>query len=566
MDAVARLTSEAVGSERCGLPADWLSIQRQAARSGSDPLHALARETGLTVTRCLDLVCERLALSRRVQAGLEDAHPEVSRVPFELMRRRRVLLVRQADELVAIVADPFDWLARDWITGLVHPDPVRFEVCDAEALQDLLHEAEAGNSIRDTFATHVAADQSVEDDEIGLVDIHAPASGQAVVLLNSILMDALQAGASDVHLETGATRLEVKLRIDGVLADAAQVPGRRIAEQLISRIKVLSQLDIAERRRPQDGRFRVRDRLRAIDLRVSIMPSIHGEDAVLRILDKSRLTENGSPLTLQALGFDAPDCDQLRRLVGLPYGMLLVTGPTGSGKSTTLYAALSEMRSGRDKIVTIEDPVEYELPGVLQIPVNERKGLTFAVGLRSILRHDPDRIMVGEIRDAETADIAIQAALTGHLVLTTVHANNVFDVIGRLENMRADPYTIAASVNGIWAQRLLRRLCDQCARPAACPAIANTLVPQGGASTAAWREAVGCAACRHTGYRGRIAVAEVLEIDDGIRELIANRASATRIKERALAAGTRLLRTAALHAAARGVTSVDEVLRVTRHD
>jgi general secretion pathway protein E len=356
--------------------------------------------------------------------------------------------------------------------------------------------------------------------------------------------------------------MTIRHRVDGVLTSVGSMSGGDFAEQTISRIKVMAELDIAERRVPQDGRFKVAARGREIDVRVSIMPSIHGEDAVLRILDKQRLTDEVAGLRLEALGFDAVTMSALRRLSAEPYGMLLVTGPTGSGKTTTLYAAIGEINHGHDKIVTIEDPVEYQLPGVLQIPVNEKKGLTFARGLRSILRHDPDKIMVGEIRDGETAQIAVQAALTGHLVLTTVHANNVFDVLGRFTHMGLDPYSLVAALNGIVAQRLVRVNCTECAeedRPDAALLAAAGIAPHDGAMLRAGR---GCAHCRGTGYRGRKAVAEVLILDDELREMIVTREPVRRVKEAACAKGTRLLREAGLELVRRGETSLQELNRV----
>src|SRR5512142_1383609 len=341
--------------------------------------------------------------------------------------------------------------------------------------------------------------------------------------------------------------------------------GLEIAEQVISRVKVMSELDIAERRVPQDGRFKVSMQGHEVDFRVSIMPSIFGEDAVLRILDKQTLTDNIKGLSLSHLGFDAESIAGLRRLSCEPYGMLLVTGPTGSGKTTTLYAAISEINNGQDKIITIEDPVEYQLAGVLQIPVNEKKGLTFARGLRSILRHDPDKIMVGEIRDPETAQIAIQSALTGHLVFTTVHANNVFDVLGRFSHMEVDTYALVSALNGILAQRLVRIVCEQCAEPSE-PSL--DLIAQSGLSApavAGWtfRTGRGCAQCRGTGYRGRRAVGELLVLNDELREAIVARAPARRLKELALAGGSRLIRTAALDLVRQGVTTLLEANRVT---
>jgi general secretion pathway protein E len=352
-----------------------------------------------------------------------------------------------------------------------------------------------------------------------------------------------------------------------VLDHAASVNGIELAEQVVSRLKVLAELDIAERRVPQDGSFRVEASGREIDLRVSIMPSIHGEDAVIRVLDKRAMIEAYGALTLEALGFDADSLTTLRMLAEEPYGMLLVTGPTGSGKTTTLYAALTEIHNGRDKIITIEDPVEYQLPGILQIPVNEKKGLTFAKGLRSILRHDPDKIMVGEIRDRETAEIAVQSALTGHLVLTTVHANNVFDVFGRFTHMGIDPYAFVSALNGIWAQRLVRINCPHCAAPYA-PSEAELarvhLAPED-VTDFRFMQGTGCGDCRGTGYKGRRSIAEILMLNDEIRELIIEKRPIRQIKEAARANGTRSLREAALELVRRGDTTIAEIKRVTLH-
>jgi general secretion pathway protein E len=393
------------------------------------------------------------------------------------------------------------------------------------------------------------------------------AASPAVKLVNSTLYDALKAGASDIHLESTTGGLAVKYRIDGVLDHATSVNGIEVAEQVISRLKVLAELDISERRVPQDGSFRVEAAGREIDLRVSIMPSIHGEDAVIRILDKRAMIEAYGSLTLEALGFDAASLVTLRGLAQEAYGMLLVTGPTGSGKTTTLYAALTEIHSGREKIITIEDPVEYQLPGILQIPVNEKKGLTFAKGLRSILRHDPDKIMVGEIRDRETAEIAVQSALTGHLVLTTVHANNVFDVFGRFTHMGIDPYAFVSALNGIWAQRLVRTNCPHCAVPQSPTDADLAAVNLTRADVADYQfmEGKGCGDCRGTGYKGRRAIAEILTLNDEIRELIVDKRPIRQIKAAAHANGTRSLRMAALELVKRGATTLAEIKRVTLH-
>ena len=401
-------------------------------------------------------------------------------------------------------------------------------------------------------------------EEISLKAIGADVS-PVVKLVHSTLYDGLSSGASDIHIENDAQGLNIKYRIDGVLNAVAQTPGREMAEQTISRIKVMAELDIAERRVPQDGRFKVMMRGREIDLRVSIMPGVFGEDAVLRILDRQQLADELKGITLDRLGFAGADLALIRKLSREPYGMFLVTGPTGSGKTTTLYAAISEINTGQDKIVTIEDPVEYQLPGILQIPVNEKKGLTFARGLRSILRHDPDKIMVGEIRDAETAQIAVQSALTGHLVFTTVHANNVFDVIGRFMHMGVDPYSFVSALNGILAQRLVRVNCSHCAEPVTpTPQLLaeSGLTPQAVAGYD-FRAGKGCGHCRGSGFKGRRAIPEMMVLNDEIRELISTRAPIRQVKEAAARAGVRTLRDSALDLVRQGVTTLEEVNRVT---
>jgi general secretion pathway protein E len=401
-------------------------------------------------------------------------------------------------------------------------------------------------------------------DDLSLQSISEDTSA-VVKLVHSTIYDALRTGASDIHLETGGETLGIKYRVDGVLLQIGSAPGRATAEQVISRIKVMAELDISERRIPQDGRFRIWSRGRAIDFRVSIMPSIHGEDAVLRILDKQAVTDQVRGLRLDFLGFDEAAMRKVRRLTAEPYGMFLVTGPTGSGKTTTLYAAVSEINTGRDKIITIEDPVEYQLPGVLQIPVNEKKGLTFARGLRSILRHDPDKIMVGEIRDPETAQIAVQAALTGHLVFTTVHANNVFDVLGRFTHMGIDAYSLVAALNGILAQRLIRLNCPQCSAPRVPDA--QQLIESGFTAERIagfkFRAGSGCGHCRGSGYKGRRAIAELLVFTDEMRERIAARAPLRELKQLALAGGTQFLRDAAMQMVREGSTTLEEINRVT---
>jgi len=402
-----------------------------------------------------------------------------------------------------------------------------------------------------------------DTEELSLLTINEDTS-PVVKLVNSTLYDALKVQASDIHLECEADGLAIKYRVDGVLVSIGQVKGAETAEQVISRVKVLAELDIAERRIPQDGRFKVLVKGREIDFRVSVMPNIFGEDAVLRLLDRRALTEASQSLTLENLGLNADAMVAIRRLSLKPHGMLLVTGPTGSGKTTTLYAAITEINTGRDKIITIEDPVEYRLPRILQIPVNEKKGLTFARGLRSILRHDPDKIMVGEIRDEETAEIAVQAALTGHLVFTTVHANSVYDVLGRFLHMNVDPYSFSSALNGIVAQRLLRMICPQCAvdvEPDAEQLAEAGLEKREGEWI--FRAGRGCGHCRGTGYKGRKAVAEAMILNDELRELIAAKSPLSVLKSAAARSGVRPLREAAFDLMRRGETTLEEVNRVT---
>ncbi|NWG31559.1 MAG: type II/IV secretion system protein [Rhodocyclaceae bacterium] len=518
---------------------------------------------------------------------LHRLQPLFERVPLAQARARRCALLRDGRQLVGVSDDPFDADRQRWLEAragrpvewyLATPEDLTAwldrQTATASALAGIAAAkvgAKAANSGgRPTVDGGVAPVSGVEttprDEDIALAGAQHDES-PVVRLVTSTLHDALRLGASDIHLEATPQGLVVRYRIDGVLERIGEAAGRDTAEQAISRLKVLAELDIAERRVPQDGRFAVRFAGRRVDLRLSIMPSIHGEDAVLRILDKRRLVADGETLNLERLGFAADDLARMRELAAQPYGMLLVTGPTGSGKTTTLYGVLSEIHDGRDKIVTIEDPVEYELPGVLQIPVNERKGLTFARGLRSILRHDPDKIMIGEIRDAETAEIAVQSALTGHLVLSTVHANNVFDVFNRFAHLGIDPYALTSALGGVWAQRLLRTVCPHCAEavaPSSRALAALRLSPETArVELAGLRQGKGCGECRGTGYRGRRAVAEILALDDRLRALIAQRAPLAEIKAEARRQGMRSLRDAALQLARAGQTTLEEVARVT---
>jgi general secretion pathway protein E len=468
--------------------------------------------------------------------------PAFDAVPYGEALRRSCVALREHSEneagaLSVVLGDPLDLDTQDWLESRLEA-PFRYRIAEKAEVTAYLAQQEEKFKALDGFSP----DQHEETVDRNTQEISfesaAEGDGTVVKLVTSTLYDALKAGASDVHLESTSGGLVIKYRIDGVLTTAQSVSGVELAEQVISRIKVMSELDIAERRVPQDGRFKARRDGRDIDFRVSVMPSALGEDAVLRILDRRALSDQLSGLSLDSLGFEAVLKARLRELAAQPYGMMLVTGPTGSGKTTTLYALISETNNGEDKFVTIEDPVEYQLPGVLQIPVNEQKGLSFARGLRSILRHDPDRIMVGEIRDPETAEIAVQSALTGHLVYTTVHANNAIDVLGRFRHMGVDAYNLVSALNGVLAQRLVRTFCKAC-------------------------KGEGCGECRGTGFKGRRAIGELLVLNDDLRELIVARAPARQLKEAARAAGTLPLREAAMQLVQAGETTMEEINRVT---
>jgi len=544
-----------------------VAAAHRLVRHGGLPavVSGLQEEFGLSEDTACELAAAAFHLTALGLADLADHTLARDLAPFaEFVRRQALVLIDGEDYLVA-AADPLEAGLRDWLEGLVPLGRrLRWRLVPASVVTAYLAREESRVRALEGSLGGEGGGVSLgsEAEDLSLERISEDDSA-VVRLVRSTLHDGLKAEASDIHIEANGRGLAIKYRIDGVLNYAGAIDGSDTAEQMISRIKVLSELDISERRVPQDGRFKVSWQGREIDIRVSIMPSIWGEDAVLRVLDKQALTDHLRGLSLDVMGF-APDIlGRIRRLAAEPYGMVLVTGPTGSGKTTTLYGALSEINRGEDKIITIEDPVEYQLAGVLQIPVNEKKGLTFARGLRSILRHDPDKIMVGEIRDAETAQIAVQAALTGHLVFTTVHANNVFDVIGRFLHMEVDPYNLVSALNGVVAQRLIRTLCPACAqaaRPGAAElADAEIEVTEGWA----FRRAVGCGACRGTGYKGRRAIAELLVLNDEIRELIIGRAPIRQLKEAARRGGTRSLRASALDLVREGITSLEEANRVT---
>jgi general secretion pathway protein E len=555
-DAPARLSPEQVGQAR-----------KVAMQSGGRVLEILAAQLGVGAQQFLSCLGETFSMPVYALPELQACKPAFDIISYtDAVRHECLALRRENGSLLVVYADPFDpgkqarlgeLIPRSAEWGLVGLEDLSAELARLERTVRAMESFSDGPADSETLAAAFV-------EEISLLKLDE--SGSPVVrFVHSTLFDALRSDASDVHFETHATGMTVKYRLDGVLIVAGGLSQPSMAEQAISRIKVMAELDIAERRVPQDGRFKALIDDRAVDFRVSVMPSVFGEDAVIRVLDKRALVNQTMELRLDGLGFDASSIQTLRKLAKEAYGMMLVTGPTGSGKTTTLYASITEINDGQDKIVTIEDPVEYQLSGVLQIPVNEKKGLTFARGLRSILRHDPDKILVGEIRDPETAEIAVQAALTGHLVFTTVHANNVFDVIGRFTHMGVDPYSFVSAINGIVAQRLVRLNCPHCVADAAPD---DDLLQESGltselAKDYLFRAGKGCDHCRGTGYKGRKAIAEVLMMTEEMRELIISRASVRILRETAARNGTLFLRQAALQLVQHGETTLQAINRVT---
>src|SRR5450755_2776430 len=497
--------------------------------------------------------------------------PELFRsIPAEMMFRYKfVPLESHNGTLVVAVADPSQLQLTDELSLLLGKR-LQIKVATTSQIDDLVKRTEQSQRVLDQategFTLQVVHDDEDSDENISMDKLTRDSGVSPVVrLVDTVIFTALERRASDIHIETRSTEVVVKYRIDGVLQYAMQPLAKEWHATILSRIKVMSELDIAERRVPQDGRFRVRYKGRFVDFRVSIMPSVHGEDAVLRVLDKETLSEKFRNLSLDVVGFDGADVAKFRRYIHEPYGMVLVTGPTGSGKTTTLYAAINEIKSDEDKIVTIEDPVEYQVRGITQIPVNEKKGLTFARGLRSILRHDPDKIMVGEIRDQETAQIAINSALTGHLVFTTVHANNVTDVIGRFINMGVEPYNFVSALNCIMAQRLVRVICENCKKRVT---YSPEILKESGLDPAEWSavpfyEGTGCLECSGSGYRGRTAITELLDLSDRIREMIIDRRPTSEIKRAAREGGMTFLRESGLRKVRGGSTTLREINKVT---
>ena len=503
---------------------------------------------------------------------LRDVHLDVELLrstPVDLMFRYNfVPLADEGGALVIAMADPSDLVEVDEVSALLDR-PLVIKVAAQSEIAALLKKSESSQRVLDEATEGFKLDLIREDEGGGEVitieTITQDESSPIIRLVDTIVFTALGRRASDIHIETGPSELVVKDRVDGMLGPAMDPIAKEHHSTIISRIKVMSELDISEKRIPQDGRFKTRYKGRSIDFRVSIMPSIHGEDAVIRILDKESISDKFRTLNLDVVGFSAADSKRFHRYINEPYGMVLVTGPTGSGKTTTLYGALMEIKNDEDKIITIEDPVEYQIKGITQIPVNEKKGLTFARGLRSILRHDPDKIMVGEIRDNETAQIAIQSALTGHLVFTTVHANNVVDVLGRFLHMGVDPYNFVSALNCILAQRLVRLICPNCTKPVSYSEEilrASGLDPKEYADTD-FQEGEGCLECNGTGFRGRTAIHELLDLSDHIREMIVDRRPTSEIKRAAHEEGVTFLRESAVSKVVSGQTTLKEINKVT---
>lgn len=540
------------------------SLDELQIAPGVSPLAQLLQRTDLPESQLLDEIGRRAGFRVFYPAQLECCTPAFDAIPLqECLSKELLPLYGEEGQLFIVLCDPYRPFLHEWLAGLLGSTPFELVLSPRESIQAFM--ANWGENHRlsqDVTSTAVDARYlpALTLTVASLKEEHPAVRG-----LNAILLDAMNSRASDIHLENTSSGLLVRLRLDGVLITVNTFTGRELAEQIISRIKVLAELDISEQRIPQDGRCRAIINERDVDIRVSIMPGLFGEDAVLRLLDRSHLTGEDNELSLERLGFDDDSRSMLRKIARQPYGMLLITGPTGSGKTTTLYSLIGEVRTSEEKIITVEDPVEYQLEGVLQIPVNEAKGLTFARGLRSILRHDPDTIMVGEIRDTETATISIQAALTGHTVFTSVHANSILDVIQRFRHMGVDAYAMTSALNGIVAQRLLRRICKHCAADW-YPDVA--FLKEMGLSGEVdslkkYQLARGCSHCRGTGYQGRMAIAEFMVLDDDIRELIVSHAPISQLKERVRSNGTRFLREVALSYAEQGLTTLQEVARVT---
>lgn len=559
-------TEQTIAGQDVFLPGELALAKADAVRAKRRVIEALDDQFQLSHDEFAAKLAATLHYPFLSQDALQACEADFSRISYPETVAHECLPFRDEQGLLCVAfCDPFDPTRQAWANEQLRESAL-WVLVHRVTLLSMFAKYEAGaRAMDDVLALDPErrrVSEAIEDLSIKSI---SEGTSPVVKLVHSTIYDAFKLGASDIHLEAGTSDLTIKYRIDGVLLKVKVVEGKEMAEQAISRIKVMSELDISERRIPQDGRFKLAVLGRAVDFRVSVMPSIHGEDSVIRILDKQSLSKQSQGLRLDMIGFDEQTVTQIRGLASEPYGLMLVTGPTGSGKTTSLYAVLNELNQGHDKIITIEDPVEYQLSGILQIPVNEKKGLTFSRGLRSILRHDPDKIMVGEIRDSETAQIAVQSALTGHLVLATVHANNVLDIIGRFIHMGVEPYNFVSALNGVIAQRLVRVLCPHCIESyhPDSKLLAASRLTDAEAADFNFQIGRGCKDCYSTGYKGRRAIAEVLLLTDEIREQIIAREPIRKIKDTARATGTRFLRDSAMDLVRQGITTLEEINRVT---
>jgi len=570
--SIKRMPLGALLVHRGKVPADVVDqVLKEYKDTGLRLGEALCEKGYLTEADVAQAIAEQFHLSYYALDHFRIDPMFFKTIPVEWMYRYPFIPYAEQDGAVIIVIpDPTRLSAMDELE-LTLKRRIVFGISTKSAILEVLKRSEGGGQvlkqIQEDFKLTLVP-ETEEGDAVLSVEKISKDMSPVIKLLDTLLLTALQKRASDIHIEAYEHDVDMKYRIDGLLYPAMDPLDIKFHAALISRIKVLAELDITEKRVPQDGRFKMRFDSRKVDFRVSILPGIFGEDAVIRILDKAYITAGISALRLDRLGFNAQDLQRFQRAIHEPYGMVLVTGPTGSGKTTTLYAALTEVNTFEDKIITIEDPVEYQLDGIVQIPVNEKKGLTFSRGLRSILRHDPDKIMVGEIRDSETAHIAIQSALTGHLVFTTVHANNAFDVIGRFVNMGIEPYNFVSSLNCILAQRLVRALCPHCKRQGL---VSEAMLEASGLDVARYRhtpfyEPMGCVECSQTGFRSRLAITEFLSLSDKIREMILARRASSEIRHVAMEEGMTTLRKSGLEKAFQGETTLREINRVTLVD
>ncbi len=556
-------------AERGDLSQDQLQYVLEKRKTVADRFGEICVNDGLVTEEAVSrALAEQFGFDFIDLQGFRIDEKILGEFPPDLVYRFHFVPIEVEDEaLVIAIADPTDVINLDELE-IVLNRPLKFKIGTKSQIAQILRRGEGTSrvlkEVSEDFMLQLVTETDKGEEVLSVEKVSADTS-PIIKLVNSTILDALTKRASDIHVETAQEGVIIKYRVDGVLYRATEPIDLHFQGPIISRLKVMSELDISERRIPQDGRFKVRISDKSIDFRVSIMPSAFGEDAVIRILDKESIANNLKGLTLDALGMADREIKRFRKMVCEPYGMVLVTGPTGSGKTTTLYAVLTEIFTGEEKIITIEDPVEYLLRGVVQIPVNEKKGLTFARGLRSILRHDPDKIMVGEIRDPETAQIAVQSALTGHLVFTTVHANNVFDVLGRFIHMGIDPYNFVSCLNCVMAQRLVRKICNKCrvAIPMSDETLRESGIDPDKCRNVTFYDAKGCDDCNGTGYRGRSAIVELLDLNDTIRELIINKSPTTQLKRAAKEAGTIFLRESAVEKVLAGETSLREINRVT---